>query len=169
MYLIFVLVIIESALAFNFPTYITPNIGWYLFPYSSMGVGHFTSNITSISTVTLTGCYCPGDVLELLDNGFPIGFEVNCDPVLPLPPVGGTCTAPITDNSICLENEGGFFCNIRGIIPPGQHNFTVIVSKANYNFNQAAIRLDTYCLIDQAECCQYWYGSYKTCVNAVVG
>jgi len=150
----------------HYSTHITADLGWYLFPYNSMGVGYFTANLTSISTVTLTGCYCPGDVVELIDNGFPITAAVNCAVSQPTT-IGGTCDAPVLDNFACLESEG--FCGVSGIIPPGQHNFTTIVSRSSYNYNQAAIRIDTYCLQDNDVCCAYWQSLPNGCVNAVVG
>lgn len=175
-----------------FSKWISPNLGWYTFFYTGLQVGHFKVKAHKILQILVTGCNCPGDQLQVFDNGTPLILYGGCsgDPM-------AVCTTPVSDTRACLGLEppptpgdktskrlGGTegitsfaydnlngFCVVGGLLLPGEHNITVISSHTNYPANYALIRADTWCPNEQDACCfvEESVLMRDVCVSAVIG
>lgn len=156
-------------------TVITPNLGWYAFPYQGIQISNFIVNTDRILFVTFTGCNCQGDQLFLMDNGIPLVFFGNCNslsvPEECIKPVSSPWSCALFDSGnddtgglinrvlsaggrtkalLSLDEASGIlaeasFCLAGGFLMPGRHNLTAMSVKTNYPFNIAYIRTDEVC------------------------
>lgn len=184
-----------------YATVMIPDLGWYSIAYEGLTTKHFRVTVDKITTLYLTGCNCPGDQFYLLDNGNPVVLIFDCaDSFNPPDKLLPTCNNPLSSPLECILSrmsgkrketkeiaksdtsikssesscKGEGYCMISGFILPGQHNITVIVTKANYPFNVGYITAATACSSSTGEflpCCALAdiTTPFGACSNAIIG
>jgi len=122
--------------------YIIPDTGFYSFYFDEPRTHVFQNFVFSSSFSTflnVTDCYCSGDSFIAFDNGVLVGaVNQNC--------VQGDSTCATYGGVIgdCLGITG-FCTNAPILLPPGNHNITLIVTNGPYRFGKAFLGLYQAC------------------------
>lgn len=115
--------------------------GWYTVTYGAQYTYAdqiFVLNNKKTAILQMTGCYCPGNVFQVFDNGTPITLTDDCTFPQPTEP---TCENREPDPFTCSQSTD--FCHGAALLEPGYHNISIGILASPWGAGASYIRVDT--------------------------
>lgn len=117
------------------------DMGFYAF---SFGASHtyayqdFQIKVRKPAWLSVTDCYCPGDIFQVFDNGKPVLVTSDCPQDTP------SCEFAFNDNAWgCLFDDN--FCKGVILLDTGHHNLTIATINSSVGGGAAFLRIDSIC------------------------
>jgi hypothetical protein len=155
--------------------------GFYPFKFGqshTLSPNEFIFQSEKVVFVTITDCFCEGDIFRIYDNGHFV-LETTDGCVLSSKNAGGLKAQQKTIDPICSKYEcvdyesdpatcltDGFHCHGQAILLPGYHNITIEAKQSCDETRIGYIRVDTACIDDGQfiPCCELGVG----CNNQII-